>query len=65
MGKDYEKWKAGEKVWKAPWVIEYYQSVTDENQYRLGSKVRHRLVLIISGLMGIYGFLLGYWIGGL
>jgi len=57
---DYESWKMGKKVFKAPWVIEYWKSITDENQYKLSKKVENRLVIILGTMLLIGGFLLGY-----
>ena len=56
---DYYKWKAGEKVTKAPWVKEYYKSVTDENQYDHGYKVGSRSTVIVGGMLFVYGLVIG------
>lgn len=65
MGKnDYKSWKAGEKVQKAPWVIEYWKNITDENQYRHSKKCESRNIILFSILYFILGFLLGYFIFG-
>ena len=54
----FERWKAGKKVRKAPWVIQHYESITDVNQYKLGKIVEERFVLIA----GIYAFCTGFFI---
>ena len=56
MSKDYERWKKGKKVFKAPWIIKYWQNITDENQYEWAKKVETRAILII----GIFCFILGF-----
>jgi len=58
MNRDYERWKEGKKVFKAPWVIEYWKSITDENQYKHSKIVEQRLVLIIGTVCIIFGFVL-------
>jgi len=60
---DYYKWKAGELKRKAPWVIKYYKSITDEHQYDLGRIVEKRALLIIVFMVSIYCFLLGITVG--
>jgi len=52
----YERWKAGEKIRKAPWVIKHYEGITDLNQYKLGRVVENRLVLVIGIVCFLYGF---------
>jgi hypothetical protein len=59
MGNDYETWKKGEKVHKAPWVIKYWENITDENQHRYAKIVEDRAILILS----ILGFLMGLFFG--
>ena len=57
---DYEKWKAGElNIYKAPWVIKYYESVTDENQHRLSVIVTQRAMIITCIMFHLLGLLLG------
>jgi len=55
----YYKWKKDKKIWKAPWVIKYYESVTDENQYDLGHVVNTRLAWITGVLLFLYGLMIG------
>lgn len=50
---DYYKWKAGEKIWKFPWVIRYYESITDENQYEHERIVSRNMFIILSILITI------------
>ena len=59
METDYEKWKARKKLFKASWVIKYYESITDFNQYKLGKAVTNRSILI----MGVFGALVGFGYG--
>jgi len=55
---DYYKWKAGKKVWKFPWVIRYYESITDENQYDHGKIVNRNIFIVFSIIIFIlYGLL--------
>jgi len=56
---DYYKWKAGEKVFKAPWVKEYYKHITDENQYDYGHKVQSRATLLVGIILFVYGLIIG------
>jgi len=56
---DYEDWKEGKKVSKAPWVIEYWKSITDENQYEHSKIVEQRYGIIIGTTCLIMGFVLG------
>ena len=60
----YEKWKAGKKIFKAPWVIRYYENVTDFNQYKLGRMLEARLALIFGSTCFISGFIFSYLIFG-
>ena len=55
----YERWKNGEKVTKASWVIDYYKSVTDYNQFKKGRISHHRALLIICPFCSIFGFVIG------
>ncbi len=59
MKGDYYKWKEGKKIYKAPWIIKYYENITDENQYNLSRIVYNRAMLVISPLL----IILGIWIG--
>lgn len=62
---DYERWKVGKKIgYKFPWVIEYYKSVTDENQHKLSVKCDNRRIMLIGSLFFIEGIILGYLLGG-
>lgn len=56
---DYYKWKEGKKVFKAPWVIDHYKSVTDENQYDKARKSETIAILVF----GIVCFIFGVWFG--
>lgn len=62
MSSGYEKWKQGKKIFKAPWIIEYWKSITDENQHRLANKCEIRftsIMIVFSFLIGIlFGFIL-------
>ena len=60
----YFKWKAGEKVFKAPWVIKYYESVTDLKQFELGKIVENRLAIIIGVTCFIFGLMFGLILRG-
>jgi len=59
MKGDYYKWKAGKKIWKAPWIINYYENITDENQYQLSRIIEKRLLLILTPILIILGILIG------
>lgn len=56
---DYEYWRMGEKQLKMPWVIKYYGSITNIEQYKYGLKVKNRAVMIV----GIASFIAGFYIG--
>lgn len=59
---DYERWKKGEKISKFSWVIDYYKSITDVNQYKKGQKVE-RVVAVVCGAFGFFvGVLICYLI---
>jgi len=62
METDYEKWKAGKKIYKAPWVIRHYESITDFNQYKLGKVVVDRIVLFTGVMFLLIGIAIGYFI---
>ena len=64
METDYEKWKAGKKIVKVPWVIKHYESVTDFNQYKFGKVVQTRRLLILSIVCFIFGFWFGFLVFG-
>ena len=61
---DYEKWKAGKKVSKAPWVIKHYETVTDIEQFKTGRVVECRLALIVGIFCLGVGFLFGFLVNG-
>ena len=61
---DYENWKAGKKVSKAPWVIKHYESVTDIEQLKAGKIVESRLALIVGVFCLSIGFLFGFLVFG-
>lgn len=58
---DYEYWKMGERVFKAPWVIDYYKNITDFNQYLKAKKMHD----IGTALMMSIGFVCGFWLGNI
>jgi len=60
----YEKWMAGEKVFKAPWVIRHYKSITDINQYKLSRIVEGRCLLFIGVFCFCSGLYFGFFIFG-
>jgi len=54
---DFEYWQNGEKMLKFPWVIKYYENITDLNQYKYGMVCQKRattLILIVSFICGMY-----------
>lgn len=55
----YERWKASEKINKAPWVLRYYENITDMNQYKHSKIVERRLAFITM----VIGFVFGIFIG--
>lgn len=57
---DYEHWREGEKLIKVPWVIKYYGSITDINQYKYGLKVKNRAVISVAITAFLAGFLYGF-----
>ena len=61
---DYENWKAGKKVSKAPWVIKHYETVTDIEQFKTGKIVESRLALIVGIFCLILGLLIGFLVKG-
>ena len=67
---EYEKWKASENTYKFPWVIKYYKSITDVNQYKLGSVVQEKAVLLMSVVFFCLGVIFGsllmsLWLGNI
>lgn len=58
----YERWKKREKINKAPWVIRYYESITDINQYKLSKIVEKRLALGLGVACFVYGFIVCYFL---
>jgi len=56
---DFYKWKEGKRLFKAPWVIEYYKKVTDENQYDYSHMATERAILIIGVFLYILGMSMG------
>lgn len=60
---DYYKWKEGEKLFKAPWVIELYKNITDENQYDKSHIVTNRAIYITGLFLFLYGLGNGLIIG--
>ena len=64
MSRDYDRWKAGKKVWKAPWIIEYWESITDKNQYSLSNKCHNREMMFMVSLFFGCGIVIGYLLGG-
>ena len=60
----YKKWKAGERVFKAPWVKRYYENITDLNQFKFSKVVEDRVALIIGTLTFILGLVFGFLVFG-
>jgi len=65
MSKDYERWKLGKKIFKAPQIIRYWESITDENQYELGQICRKIQVRFIGIACLTIGIFLGVWISSI
>jgi len=57
---DYEYWREGEKQLKMPWVIKYYGSITNLEQYKMGLKVKNRAVASVGFVCFIAGVYIGY-----
>ena len=59
----YYKWKAGEEVFKAPRIIEYYKAITDENQYDLARKIEQKFGIYTGVSFLVVGLIFGIIIG--
>lgn len=65
MTTDYERWKNGDKkIRKFPWVIKYYESVTDLNQYKHSEICTKRAMMFIGASFFIFGLYIGFIIWG-
>jgi len=60
----YENWKEGKRVFKAPYVIEYYKNITDFNQYLKARKMNKIGTAIMIPLVFGCGIWLGYLLWG-
>ena len=59
--REYKKYKAGGKVFKAPWVKKFWDSVDlDENQYALMRKADIILLCIMYPCIFFIGFVLSF-----
>jgi len=60
----YENWKEGKRVFKAPWIINYYRNITDFNQYLANRKMNKIGTMIMIPLVFGCGIWLGYLLWG-
>jgi len=60
----YENWKEGKRVFKAPYIIEYYRNITDFNQYLQARKIQKISILIDIPIFIGCGIWLGYLLWG-
>lgn len=64
MSRDYERWKECKRIFKAPWVIKYWENITDEKQYELSKIVQKRLLIIMIPVTTFLGVYLGWLLFG-
>lgn len=60
----YENWKEGKRVFKAPYIIEYYRNITDFNQYLANRKMQRWSTIITIPIIFICGIWMGYLLWG-